>query len=37
VGTVPDTRQIDLAADVTRDVAGVLEVRNSLTLQTNGK
>lgn len=35
LGTVPDTRQIGLAADVTRDVAGVREVRNSLTLQAN--
>lgn len=37
VGTVPDTQQIDLATEVARDVAGVREVRNSLTLQTNGK
>lgn len=35
IGTVPDTRQIDLATDVARDVAGVREVRNSLTLQAN--
>ncbi|WP_408501880.1 BON domain-containing protein [Paraburkholderia sediminicola] len=37
VGTVPETRQIDLAADVARDVSGVREVCNRLTLQTNGK
>ncbi|MFL9919022.1 BON domain-containing protein [Paraburkholderia fungorum] len=37
LGTVPDTYQIDLATDATRDMAGVREVRNSLTLQTNGK
>ncbi|MFL9910006.1 BON domain-containing protein [Paraburkholderia sp. RL17-337-BIB-A] len=37
LGTVPDTHQIDLATDATRDMAGVREVRNSLTLQTNGK
>lgn len=37
LGTVPDTGQIDLAADVARDVAGVRAVRNGLTLQTNGK
>ena len=37
VGTVPETRQLDLATDVARDVAGVREVRNYLTLQTNGK
>ncbi|MFM0263982.1 BON domain-containing protein [Paraburkholderia sediminicola] len=37
VGTVPETRQIDLATDVTRDVSSVREVRNRLTLQTNGK
>ncbi|MFM0012063.1 BON domain-containing protein [Paraburkholderia sediminicola] len=36
-GTVPETRQIDLATDVTRDVSSVREVRNRLTLQTNGK
>ena len=35
IGTVPDTRQIDLATDVARDVAGVREVHNSLTLQAN--
>ena len=35
LGTVPDTRQIGLAADVTRDLAGVREVCNSLTLQAN--
>jgi hyperosmotically inducible periplasmic protein len=37
VGTVPEARQIDLATDVAKDVAGVREVRNSLTLQTNGQ
>jgi osmotically-inducible protein OsmY len=37
VGTVPDARQIDLATDVAKDVAGVREVHNGLTLQTNGK
>ncbi|WP_338019255.1 BON domain-containing protein [Paraburkholderia tagetis] len=37
LGTAPDTRQIDLAADVARDVAGVRAVHNNLTLQTNGK
>ena len=37
LGTVPDTGQIDLAADVARDIAGVQAVRNGLTLQTNAK
>jgi hyperosmotically inducible periplasmic protein len=37
VGTVPDARQIDLATDVAKDVAGVREVHNGVTLQTNGK
>ncbi|QBR01654.1 BON domain-containing protein [Paraburkholderia pallida] len=37
LGTVPDTDQIDLAADVARDIAGVQAVRNGLTLQANGK
>jgi osmotically-inducible protein OsmY len=37
MGTVPDSRQIDLATDATRDVGGVREVKNSLTLQANGK
>jgi hyperosmotically inducible protein len=37
VGTAPDTHQIDLATDAAKSVTGVREVRNSLTLQTNGK
>lgn len=37
LGTVPDISQIDLAIDVARDVAGVREVLNGLTLQANGK
>lgn len=37
IGTAPDTHQIDLATDVAKSVTGVREVRNSLTIQTNGK
>lgn len=37
VGTAPDNHQIDLATDAAKSVTGVREVRNSLTLQTNGK
>lgn len=37
VGTVPDAIQIDLAGHVAQGVIGVTEVRNSLSLQTNGR
>ncbi|KAA1004896.1 BON domain-containing protein [Paraburkholderia panacisoli] len=37
LGVVPDTRQIELAGQIAQEVHGVTEVRNSLTLQTNGR
>jgi hyperosmotically inducible periplasmic protein len=37
LGIVPDAQQIALAQDVAGCIAGVREVRNSLTLQANGK
>ncbi|SKC83676.1 BON domain-containing protein [Burkholderia sp. CF099] len=37
LGVVPDTRQIELAGQIAQEVRGVTEVRNTLTLQTNGR